>query len=84
MFNHASGLKTPGGSAATGFGVAAADGRYHWVEATIDGQSVVLSHPEGKAIDHVRYAWSNNPTRANLRNDAGLPMEPFRWDRVKD
>ena len=31
----------------------------------------------------VRYAWSNNPEKANLFNKAGLPAPPFRTRRAE-
>ena len=83
FFHHARDLKTRDPRPPGGFGVAGEDGKYHWVEAKIERQTVVLKHPLGKEIVHIRYAWSDNPDRANLINGDGLPMEPFRWDKPK-
>ena len=49
-------------------------------EAFIDGETVVVKHPEGKVIAAVRYAWKDAPTDANLFNGAGFPAVPFRTD----
>ncbi len=83
FFRHARDLRTRDGGPAGGFGVAGADGVYHWAEARIRGQSVYLRHPEDQPIHHIRYAFSDNPVRANLVNREGLPAEPFRWDLPK-
>ncbi len=48
------------------------------VEATIDGPTVVLNVPPDFQPTAVRYAWSNNPTQANLCDTRGLPSTPFQ------
>ncbi len=80
LLSHSRELRTRDGGPVGGFGVAGEDGVYHWVEAEIRGQSIILHHPEGEEIRHVRHAWSDNPVRSNLVNGDGLPAEPFRWD----
>ena len=80
LFEHARDLRTRDDGPVGGFGVAGADEVYHWVEGEIRGASVVLRHPDGVPIRHVRHAWSDHPVRANLVNGDGLPAEPFRWD----
>jgi sialate O-acetylesterase len=62
-----------------GFALAGEDRRFHWADATIDGQTVVLSSPAVRSPVAVRYAWADNPA-ANLYNTAGLPGVPFRTD----
>jgi sialate O-acetylesterase len=39
---------------------------------------IVLTAPGVADPVEVAYAWQNNPERANIVNDAGLPMIPFR------
>ena len=80
-FDHALGLRsTEGGDGVVrGFAVAGEDGRYHWAEARIDGESVVVSSPSVPRPVHVRYAWADNPA-ATLENGVGLPAVPFRTD----
>jgi sialate O-acetylesterase len=62
-----------------GFAVCGADLVWHWADAKIEGDSVVVSSPSVPEPVAVRYAWANNPT-CNLYNRAGLPAGPFRTD----
>lgn len=62
------------------FAIAGADKQWRWANATIDGDTVVCSHPEIKDPVAVRYAYSMNPEGANLYNRDGLPASPFRTD----
>jgi sialate O-acetylesterase len=70
------GLITEDGALPRGFAVAGADGTWHWAEARIDGDTVVVSSPDVPEPVAVRYAWANNPPNT-LRNRAGLPAAPF-------
>ena len=64
-----------------GFAVAGEDRKWAWAEASIDGNSVVLSSPEVSNPVAVRYAYRMNPQGAcNLYNKEGLPASPFRTD----
>jgi sialate O-acetylesterase len=78
-----------------GFAIAGADpyaptnapakaAKWLWADALIDGQTVVVSSPEVKRPIAVRYAFSMNPTGANLYNREGLPASPFRTDTGQD
>jgi sialate O-acetylesterase len=75
-FRHAKALQ--------GFEIAGADGKWVWADAVIDGESVVLSHSEVSEPVNVQYAFSNNPSYANLFNKDGLPGLTFttvKWVR---
>ncbi len=63
-----------------GFPVAGADRIYHWAEARIDGDGVVVSSSQVAAPQTVRYAWSMTRPWANMFNADGLPAVPFRTD----
>ena len=62
------------------FAIAGADKVWHWADAVIDGQSVVVSSPKVAEPVAVRYAYSANPVGCNLYNREGLPASPFRTD----
>ena len=62
-----------------GFAIAGADRKFHWAEARIEGESVVVSSAEVNAPIAVRYAWAESP-ECNLYNKGGLPASPFRTD----
>lgn len=64
-----------------GFAVAGEDRRFHWADARIWGNTVVVSSRRVPDPVAVRYAWGNNPDRANLYNAEGLPASPFRTDK---
>ena len=81
-FDHAKGLKTVDGQPPTGFWIA--NDSKKWVKATaeLEGETVVLSSPEIKQPQFVRYAFSGKP-KVNLVNSADLPAYPFRTDTFK-
>jgi len=67
-----------------GFTIAGKDRKYVWAQAQIIGRNKIavwnddIEHPEV-----VRYAWENNPQKANLKNKEGLPASPFTTDTSK-
>ncbi len=80
-FDHVGGglVARGGGTRLEGFAVAGEDGKFAWADATIDGETVVVTAPEIAKPIKVRYAWADNPA-CNLENKAGLPAVPFRTD----
>ncbi len=67
-----------------GFAVQDAAGKWHWAEAAIDGNDVVVSAAGVKAPTSVRYAFRANPLgKCNLYNREGLPASPFSMDLPK-
>lgn len=79
-FNHTDGgLKIKGGEAPKGFTIAGVDHKFHWADAVIDGNTIVVSSPEVALPMAVRYAWADYPIY-NMFNGADLPMSPFRTD----
>jgi sialate O-acetylesterase len=79
-FDHTDGGLTAKGNDPKEFSIAGADHKWHWAEAKIDGDSVIVSSPDVPEPTDVRYAWESNPL-ATLYNGAGLPAEPFRTDK---
>ena len=74
------GLAFKNGDALRGFALAGKDRVFHWADASIDGDAVVLSCAAVPEPVSVRYAWANNRTWANFFNQDGLPALPFRTD----
>lgn len=62
------------------FAIAGEDKKWAWADAIVEGHTVVVSAPEVAAPVAVRYAYSMNPSGANLYNREGLPASPFRTD----
>lgn len=62
------------------FAIAGSDRDWKWAQATIEGDTVVCSHPDIENPVAVRYAFTMNPDGANLYNRDGLPASPFRTD----
>ncbi len=62
------------------FEIAGADRKWHWADAIIVGETVVVSSRDVPQPVAVRYAWAANPVGANLVNDEGLPASLFRTD----
>lgn len=80
FFDHAdNGLTTPDNEELKGFAIAGSDKKFHWAQAEIDSNSIVVWNDKIKNPLAVRYAWASNPA-CNLYNKAGLPASPFRTD----
>jgi sialate O-acetylesterase len=78
-FRHAgSGLESRSGTL-KGFAIAGADKKFHWADARIDGNTVVVSSAEVDAPVAVRYAWAGSP-ECDLYDKESLPASPFRTD----
>ena len=76
------GLVALGGQDLKGFAVAGEDLKFVLANATIDGETVVVSNDKVSQPAAVRYAWADNP-ECNFYNADGLPAVPFRTDRPK-
>lgn len=77
-----SGLIGLNGGPLQGFAVAGYDQKFHWANAIIDGNTVIVRSPLVSQPVAVRYAWDKNP-KCNLYNLEGLPASPFRTDSWK-
>ena len=73
------GLETTDGKAPGYFQLAGEDKLFHWAEAEIEGNTIVLKSEDVENPTAVRYAFTNYPV-TNLTNGAGLPAIPFRSD----
>ncbi len=62
-----------------GFFIAGEDKQWFEADATIDGDSVIVSSAHVPKPVAVRYGWANSP-RCNLYNKERLPASPFRTD----
>ena len=63
-----------------GFALAGPDQTFVLADARIVGRRVYVWSGRVSRPVAVRYAWANNPDRANLYNVEGLPAAPFRTD----
>ena len=72
-----SGLATRDGLPLGGFALAGADGQWHWADATIEANRVVVQSASVSSPTAVRYAWADHPASATLVNTEGLPAAPF-------
>jgi sialate O-acetylesterase len=80
-FSHrGQGLAFKHGDKLQGFAIAGDDKVFHWADAVIDGDAVVLSCDKVTKPVAVRYAWAPDHPWANLFNKDGLPAIPFRSD----
>jgi sialate O-acetylesterase len=80
-FKHvAKGLAFRHGDGLQGFEIAGSDRAYHWADARIDGDTVVVTSPAVAQPVRVRYGWGSKPTWANLFNEDGLPALTFQTD----
>jgi sialate O-acetylesterase len=63
------------------FAIAGKNRKWHWAQAEIKGNTVLLSCKEIQNPVAARYAWAMNPSQRNLLyNREGIPASPFRTD----
>jgi sialate O-acetylesterase len=77
---YASGLRTRDGGPPKHIAIAGNDKKFHWAESKIEGECLVVWHPQIPLPLSVRYAWADNPEGCNLVNADGFPASPFRTD----
>ena len=70
-FDHVGSALVAKGGALNGFALAGPDRQWHWAEAEIERDTVVLRCPDVPEPVAVRYGWANNPI-GNLYNREGL------------
>ena len=78
-FDHTDGGLVAKGESLKEFSVAGKDRQWHWADAKIEGEAILVSSPAVPEPVAARYAWQANPA-ATLFNGAGLPAAPFRTD----
>ena len=61
----------------TQFAIQSEDNKWHWANAKIDGDTVVVWADAVKKPKHVRFGYQSNPVGLNLYNKEGLPASPF-------
>jgi sialate O-acetylesterase len=64
-----------------GFEVAGPDQVFHYAQARIAGNQVIVQHPAVSQPIALRYAWADDPKEANLRSALDFPLPPFRTDQ---
>lgn len=74
------GLKTDDGHPPRGFAIQGEDKTWKWAQAKIEGDEIIVWHPEIKEPQAIRYAWASNPD-VNVYNQTNLPLMPFRTDK---
>ncbi|MFI5097642.1 MAG: sialate O-acetylesterase [Candidatus Acidiferrales bacterium] len=79
-FDHVDGGLVARGGTLGEFSIAGEDHKWHWADARIEGDAVVISSSSVPDPKEARYAWQSNPA-ATLFNGAGLPAVPFRTDQ---
>jgi len=70
---------SPADSQLEGFEIQDADGTWCWAYARIEGQTVVVSHPDVKQPKCVRYNWGDL-VFGNLYGLSDIPAGPFRCE----
>lgn len=55
-------------------------GKWHWAQAKIEGETILVWHDDVKSPQHVRFGYESNPAGINLYNKEGLPASPFTTD----
>jgi sialate O-acetylesterase len=78
-FDHTDGGLVVKGDQPGEFAIAGKDHKWYRADASIKGDTIVVSSPMVPEPEAARYAWQSFPV-ANLYNGAGLPMAPFRTD----
>lgn len=71
-------LITKDGQTPQEFAIAGADGKFMWAKAEILGNKVIVSCSKVLKPIRVRYAWADNPSKANLTDVDGNFVSPFQ------
>ena len=64
-----------------GFVIASANKDFVDARARFAGNDIIVYNPAITKPAEVRYAWEDDPEKANIFNKEGLPLAPFRTDK---
>ncbi len=78
--NIGTGIMLKNGNEVKELAIAGEDKKFVWARSKIKGNQIIVWSDEITKPLAVRYAWSDNPAKANLYNQKGLPASPFRTD----
>jgi sialate O-acetylesterase len=78
--NTGSGLIFQGDKQLNNIAIAGADKKFVWASAKIEKNRLIVWSEKIANPVAVRYAWADNPDKANLYNTEALPASPFRTD----
>ena len=76
------GLVASGDGTLHEFAICGKDRKFVWAKAIIDGDKIVVWNDSIDTPVAVRYAWADNPDKANLYNAEGLPASPFTTEKT--
>jgi sialate O-acetylesterase len=65
-----------------GFAIAGADMKYEWARAYLTGNEIWLQSDKVANPQYIRYAWSDNPGKLSIYTSDGLPLLPFKTDKL--
>jgi len=66
-----------------GFEIAGADKIFHYAQAFVIGEKIIVSSNEVQQPVAVRYGWADDAGENNVFNKEGFPAAPFRTDNWK-
>ena len=75
--NTDNGLAARDGGPIQGFAITADNVTWHWADAVVDGNDILLSSPSVPNPVAARYAWASRPRWANLVNETGMTAAAF-------
>ena len=75
------GLVSADGNELEEFSIAGNDRKFVWANAVVENNKLIVWNDNISNPIAVRYAWADNPSKANLYNQNGLPASPFRTDK---
>ena len=76
FINTGSGLLAKNGNLQE-FAIAGSDRKFAWAKAKIIGNKIEVWSDSIANPAYIRYAWADNPAKANLYNKENLPASPF-------
>jgi sialate O-acetylesterase len=76
-FRNAKRLVSKDSDTLRGFAISSDGKKFVWTDAKIEKDRVIVSHKRIRKPIAVRYAWADNPAKANLYNESNLPATPF-------
>lgn len=76
------GLLLKSGEEVNNLTIAGKDKKFLWAKSRVEGDRLVVWNDVINKPEVVRYAWCDNPSEVNFYNSEGLPVAPFRTNKL--